>query len=101
MKKKKTTTKKRSTKMGYMVDDWFSASDVSVLHACNQNLCGVWVRIKEIFGADHVSVVSSGHSGFLHHQNWENKILISLISLSSEGGLRSRDEESGQNKCEI
>jgi hypothetical protein len=25
-------------------------------------------RIKEIFGADHVPVVSSGHSGFLHHQ---------------------------------
>jgi hypothetical protein len=26
-------------------------------------------RIKGIFGADHVPVVSSGHSGFLHHQN--------------------------------
>jgi hypothetical protein len=25
-------------------------------------------RIIGIFGADHVPVVSSGHSGFLHHQ---------------------------------
>jgi hypothetical protein len=32
-------------------------------------------------------VVSSGHSGFLHHQN--GKI---LIIGSSEGGFRSRDE---------
>jgi hypothetical protein len=23
---------------------------------------------KRVFGADHVPVVSSGHSGFLHHQ---------------------------------
>jgi hypothetical protein len=29
------------------------------------------------------------------------KILISLIIGSSEGGIRSRDEESGQTKCEI
>jgi hypothetical protein len=47
--------------------------------ACYQCLCGVWVRsqlsaldmlhrIKGIFGADHVPVVSCGHSGFLHHQ---------------------------------
>jgi hypothetical protein len=47
--------------------------------ACNQCLCGVCVRsqlaaldmlhrIKGIFGANHVPVVSSGHSGFLHHQ---------------------------------
>jgi hypothetical protein len=91
----------RSTKMKYVVADWFSASDVSVLQACNQCLCGVWVRIKGIFGADHVSVVFSGHFGFLHHQNWGKKSLISLIVGSSEGGLRSRDEESGQNKCEI
>jgi hypothetical protein len=31
---------------------------------------------KGIFGVDRVPVVSSGHSGFLHHQNWK-KILIS------------------------
>jgi hypothetical protein len=29
-------------------------------------------RIKGIFGVDHVPVVSSRHSGFLHHQNWKN-----------------------------
>jgi hypothetical protein len=52
-------------------------------------------HIKGIFGADHVPVVSSRQSGFLHHQN--GKILISLIIGSSEGGFRSRDE-SGQNK---
>jgi hypothetical protein len=56
------------------------ASEGSDLQACNQCLCGVWVRsqlttldklhrIKGIFGADHVPVVSSGHSGLLHHQN--------------------------------
>jgi hypothetical protein len=37
-------------------------------------------RIKGIFGADHMLVLSSGHSGFLHHkknldklglENWE------------------------------
>jgi hypothetical protein len=28
-------------------------------------------RMKGIFGADHVPVISSGHSGFLHHQNWK------------------------------
>jgi hypothetical protein len=55
------------------------ASDVSDSQACNQSLCGVWVRsqlaaqdilhrIKGIFGAGHVPVVSSGYSGFLHHQ---------------------------------
>jgi hypothetical protein len=77
------------------------ASDVSELQACNQCLCGVWVRsqlaaldklhcIKGIFGAGHVPVVSSGHSGFLHHQN--GKVLISLIIGSSEGRFRSRDE---------
>jgi hypothetical protein len=48
-------------------------------------------RIKGIFGADHVPVVSSGHSGFLHHQN--GKIIsISLIIGSSEGGFKSREE---------
>jgi hypothetical protein len=78
------------------------ASDVSELQACNQCLCGVWVRsklaaldklhrMKGIFGAGHVPVVSSGHSGFLHHQNWK-KVLISLIIGSSEGGFRSKDE---------
>jgi hypothetical protein len=57
-----------------------SASDVSDLQACNQCLCRVWVRsqlaaldklhrMKGIFGADHVPMVSSRHSGFLHHQN--------------------------------
>jgi hypothetical protein len=53
------------------------ASDVSDSQACNQCLCGVWVRsqlaaplyrIKGIFGAGHVPVVSCGYSGFLHHQ---------------------------------
>jgi hypothetical protein len=55
------------------------ASDVSDSQACNQCLCGVWVRsqlealdmlhrIKGIFGAGHVPVVSFGYSGFLHHQ---------------------------------
>jgi hypothetical protein len=77
--------------------EWFSASDVSDLQACNQCLCGVWVRsqltaldIKRIFGADHVPEVSSGHSGFLHHQNW--KLLISSIIGSSEGGFRPRPD---------
>jgi hypothetical protein len=56
------------------------ASDVSELQACNQCLSRVWVRsqlaaldklhrIKGIFSADHVPVVSSEHFGFLHHQN--------------------------------
>jgi hypothetical protein len=64
---------------GYVVAERFT-SDVCDLQACNQCLCGVWVRsqlaaldklhhIKGIFGANHVPVVSSGHSGFLHHQN--------------------------------
>jgi hypothetical protein len=26
------------------------------------------VKVKRIFSADHILVVSSGHSGFLHHQ---------------------------------
>jgi hypothetical protein len=45
----------------------------------DQCLCWVWVwsqlasldklhHIKGIFSADHVPVVSSGYSGFLHHQ---------------------------------
>jgi hypothetical protein len=57
----------------------YSASGVSDSQACNLCLCGVWVQsqlaaldmlhhIKGIFGTDHVLVVSSGHSGFLHHQ---------------------------------
>jgi hypothetical protein len=60
-----------------------SASDVSDLQACNQCLCGVWVqyqlaaleklhRIKGIFGADHVPMVSSGNFGFLHHKKLTN-----------------------------
>jgi hypothetical protein len=65
----------------YVAAEWFSASDESDLQACNQYcLCGVWVRshlaaldmlhrIKGIFGAYHVPVVSFGHSSFLHHQN--------------------------------
>jgi hypothetical protein len=59
------------------------ATDMCDSQACNQCLCGVWVRfqlaaldmlhrIKGIFGADHVPVVSSGHSGFLHH--WKGPI---------------------------
>jgi hypothetical protein len=54
-------------------------------------------RIEEIFSADHVPVVSSGHSGLLHHKKIE-KILISLITGSSEEGFRSRNKESGQKK---
>jgi hypothetical protein len=65
--------------MGYVVAERFTARLTCLLQACNQCLCGVWVRsqltaldkshrIKGIFGADHVPVVSSGHSGFLHHQ---------------------------------
>jgi hypothetical protein len=77
------------------------ASDVSDSQACNQCLCGLWVRsqlaaldmlhrITGIFGVDHVPVVSSGHSGFLHHQI--EQILISLIIGNSEGGFKPRDE---------
>jgi hypothetical protein len=50
-----------------------------------KNVAGVWVqsqlaapdmlhRIKGIFGADHVPVVSSGHSGFFHHQKLRKKL---------------------------
>jgi hypothetical protein len=59
-------------------------------------------------------VLSSERSGFLHHKikkkhttknkqktNKQTNNLISLIIGSSEGGFRSRDEESGQKKCEI
>jgi hypothetical protein len=53
-------------------------------------------RIKGILGEDHAPVVSSGHSGFIHHPN--RKILKSLIIGSSKGGFRSRDDESGQKK---
>jgi hypothetical protein len=70
----------------------------------------VWVRshargtIKGIFGADHVPVVSSGHSGFLTIKI--EKVLISLIIGSSEGGFSCEDldremKESGQKICEI
>jgi hypothetical protein len=56
-------------------------SDVSDSQACNQCLSGVLVqsqlgaldtrrlhRVKGIFSADHVLVVFSEHSGFLHYQ---------------------------------
>jgi hypothetical protein len=46
-------------------------------------------------------MVSSGHSGFLHHQKLK-KIWISLIIGSSDEGFRSRDErKSGLEKCKI
>jgi hypothetical protein len=59
---------------------------VWLVQACNHCLCRVWFwyqlvavdmlhRIKGIFGADQVPVVSSEHSGFLHYQNMQ-KILI-------------------------
>jgi hypothetical protein len=83
------------------------ASDVSDLQACNQCLCGVWVRsqlaaldklnrIKGIFGTDHVPVVSPG---ILVSSSIKIKqILISLIIGSSEGGFRSRDERKRAEK---
>jgi hypothetical protein len=68
------------------------ASDVSELQACNQCLCWVWVRsqlaldklhrIKGIFGAGHVPVVSIKIE----------IVLINLIIGSSEGEFRSTDE---------
>jgi hypothetical protein len=67
--------------MGYVVAERFTARLTCLTYRPVTNvLCGVRVRsqlaaldklhrIKGIFGADHVPVVSSGHSGFLHHQN--------------------------------
>jgi hypothetical protein len=64
--------------VGYMVAEWCTSR---LTYRPVTNVCaGVWVRsqltaldklhhIKGIFGTDHVPVVSSGHSGFLHHQN--------------------------------
>jgi hypothetical protein len=55
------------------------ASDVSDLYACNQCLCGVWVSSK-------IRI---------------EQILISLITGTSEGGFRSRDERKRAEKCEM
>jgi hypothetical protein len=49
-------------------------------------------RIKGIFGAGHVPVVSSGYSGFLHHQkghippmSWEGAIRDTVAAVLSPG----------------
>jgi hypothetical protein len=86
------------------VAEWFGASDVSDLWFVT-NVCAVrslssrhldmLPRIKGIFGADHVPVVSSGHSGF----KIDKKISISLVTGNSEGGFRSI--ESGQTKKKV
>jgi hypothetical protein len=91
----------------YVVAEWFTARLACLTYRPVTNVCAVvwfrsqlaalmFYRIKGIFDADHVTVVSSGHSGFFHHQN--GKILISLIIGSSEGRFRSRDERMGAEK---
>jgi hypothetical protein len=77
------------------------AADVSELQACNQCLCGVWVRsqlaaldklhrIKGIFGRVTYRWFPPGTP--VSSTIKSEKVLISLITGSSEGGFRSRDE---------
>jgi hypothetical protein len=81
------------------------ASDVSDSQACNQCLCGVWVRsqlaalhmlhrMKGIFGAGHEPVVFSEYSGFLHHQkgpipplSWVGATLAAVLSPGREARI--------------
>jgi hypothetical protein len=57
--------------MGYVVAERFTARLTCLSYRPVTNVCaGCGLhRIKGIFGAGHAPVVSSGHSGFLHHQN--------------------------------
>jgi hypothetical protein len=73
---------------------------VWLVYACNQCLCGVWVRpqlealdmlhpIKGIFSADHLPVLRE--LWFPPPSKFENSWLVRKIGCS-EGGFRSRDE---------
>jgi hypothetical protein len=69
----------------------------SILYLSSSPLCDSLSQRIGIFGADHVPAVSSGHSGFLHHQNF--KILISLISgmgVQREGLDREMKKKAGR-----